>query len=111
MTEKEFFSIKEVATMLNLKPYILRYWEKEFAMLKPKRNRVGRRYYSKKDIDIVKLIKSILYEQGYTIAGAKKKLVTLSEGPEQLSLPLGSRSKVLREIRNELKKISNMIED
>ncbi len=111
MAEKEFFSIKEVADMLDLKPYILRYWEKEFAVLKPKRNRVNRRYYSKKDIDIVRLIKNILYNQGYTIAGAKKKLVTLSEEPEQLSLPLKNTSKLLREIREELKKISGIIKD
>ncbi len=111
MAEKEFFSIKEVADMLDLKPYILRYWEKEFAILKPKRNRVNRRYYSKKDIEIVRLIKNILHNQGYTIAGAKKKLVLLSEEPEQLSLPLRSSSKLLREIREELKKISAMMKD
>jgi len=110
MTEKEFFSIKEVADMLGLKPYILRYWEKEFAILRPKRNRVGRRYYSKRDIDIVRMIRNILYEQGYTIAGAKKKLVTITEGPEQLSLPLRDGAKILREIRDELKKISKMID-
>jgi DNA-binding transcriptional MerR regulator len=109
MSEKEYFSIKEVADMLTLKPYILRYWEKEFAVLKPKRNRVGRRYYSKKDIDIVKLIKSVLYDQGYTIAGAKKKLVRLSDGPEQLSLPLKNRSKALKEIKAELQKISEIM--
>ncbi len=111
MAKKEFFSIKEVAEMLELKPYILRYWEKEFAILKPKRNRVNRRYYSKKDIDIVRLIKKILYDQGYTIAGAKKKLVTLSDEPEQLSLPLRDRSKILREIKEELKKIRAMIKE
>jgi DNA-binding transcriptional MerR regulator len=111
MTEKEFFSIKEVADMFALKPYILRYWEKEFAILKPKRNRVGRRYYSKKDIEIVKLIKTVLYEQGYTIAGAKKKLVRLSDAPEQLSLPLRNRSKLLKEIKSELQKISNLLNE
>jgi DNA-binding transcriptional MerR regulator len=114
MTEKEFFSIKEVAEMLNLKPYILRYWEKEFAILKPKRNRVGRRYYSRKDIDIVRLIKNILHEQGYTISGAKKKLVTLSDNPEQLALPLRDRTKVLKEmkgIKEELEKIHTMLKD
>jgi DNA-binding transcriptional MerR regulator len=73
MVDKEFYSIKEVADMLELKPYILRYWEKEFSILRPKRNRVGRRYYTKKDIDIVRMIKNILYDQGYTIAGGKKK--------------------------------------
>ncbi len=111
MPEKEFFSIKEVADMLELKPYILRYWEKEFAILKPKRNRVNRRYYSKKDIEIVRLIKGILYNQGYTITGAKKKLTQLSEEPEQLSLPLRSSKKLLREIRDELKKIRAMMKE
>jgi DNA-binding transcriptional MerR regulator len=109
MVEKEFFSIKEVADMLELKPYILRYWEKEFSILRPKRNRVGRRYYVKKDIDIVRLIKNILYEQGYTIAGAKKKILQIIEGPEQLSLPLKSKNKFLRELKEELKKVSGML--
>lgn len=109
MTEKEFFSIKEVADMFKLKPYILRYWEKEFSILRPKRNRINRRYYSKKDIDIVRMIKTALYDQGYTIAGAKKKLLTVVEGPEQLSLPLRDGTKALREIRQELRKISEMI--
>lgn len=114
MAEKEFFSIKDVADMLQLKPYILRYWEKEFAILKPKRNRVGRRYYSKKDIEIVRMIKTVLYDQGFTIAGAKKKLTTVSEGPEQLALPLQNRTKALRElkeIKEELKKISALIKE
>ena len=109
MTEKEFFSIKEVAEIFHLKPYILRYWEKEFAILRPKRNRVNRRYYSKKDIDIVRLIKNMLYDQGFTIAGAKKKLVTYTDEPEQLSLPLRQQSKILHEIRDELQKISNLM--
>lgn len=96
--------------MLELKPYILRYWEKEFAILRPKRNRVGRRYYSKRDIDIVRMIRTILYEQGYTIAGAKKKLATMSEGPAQLVLPLRNGAKILKEIREELQKISKKLE-
>ena len=109
MAEKEFFSIKEVADMLELKPYVLRYWEKEFTILKPKRNRVGRRYYTKKDVDVVRMIRNILHEQGYTIAGAKKKIVQIIEGPEQLSLPLKNRNKLLRELKEELAKISNLL--
>jgi len=112
MPEKEFFSIKEVAEMLELKPYILRYWEKQFACLQPKRNRVSRRYYSKKDIEIIRMIKGMLYTQGYTITGAKKKIVTITESPEQLSLPLRNRDKVLkkiRAIREELKEISKIL--
>lgn len=109
MVDKEFFSIKEVADMLELKPYILRYWEKEFSILRPKRNRVGRRYYTKKDTDIVRMIKNILYDQGYTIAGAKKKILQIIEGPEQLSLPLRSRNKFLRELKGELQKVSSLL--
>ncbi len=109
MAEKEFFSIKEVAEMLQLKAYILRYWEKEFAILRPKRNRVGRRYYTKKDINIVKTIKNILYEQGYTIAGAKKRLAEITEGPEQLALPLQKRDKLLKDIKEELVKIRELL--
>lgn len=109
MIEKEFFSINEVSEMFSLKPYILRYWEKEFAMLRPRRNRVGRRFYSKKDIDIVKTIKTILYDQGFTIAGAKKKLAMITEGPEQLSLPLHNAAKVLKEIKDELYAIRDLL--
>jgi DNA-binding transcriptional MerR regulator len=109
MTEKEFYSIREVADMLEIKPYILRYWEKEFAVLKPKRNRVGRRYYSRKDIDMIRLIKKILYEKGYTIAGAKKKLAIVTDGPEQLSLPIQGGMKILKEIRDELVNIRDSL--
>ncbi len=109
MADKEYFSIKEVADMLELQPYVLRYWEKEFSILRPKRNRVGRRYYTKKDVDIVRMIRNILHDQGYTIAGAKKKIVQIIEGPEQLSLPLKNRNKFLREIKEELAKISNLV--
>lgn len=110
MIEKEFFSINEVAEMFSLKSYILRYWEKEFAILRPRRNRVGRRYYSKKDIDIVRTIKTILYDQGFTIAGAKKKLATITEGPEQLSLPLHNAVKILKGIKEELNNIREVLE-
>jgi DNA-binding transcriptional MerR regulator len=109
MAEKEFYSIKEVSDLLELKPYVLRYWEKEFSILRPKRNRVGRRYYTKKDVDIVRMIKNILHEQGYTIAGAKKKIIQIIEGPEQLSLPLKNRNKFLRELKDELTKIGNLL--
>jgi DNA-binding transcriptional MerR regulator len=109
MTEKEFFSIKEVAEMFGVEPYVLRYWEKEFAILRPRRNRIGRRFYSKKDVDIVRMIKIILYDQGFTIAGAKKKLATITEGPEQLSLPLRNSVKIIREVKEELRKISDVL--
>ncbi len=109
MDDKDFYSIKEVAEMLSVPAYVLRYWEKEFPMLRPHRNRLGRRFYSKRDIDIARMIKVILYEQGYTIAGAKKKLATITEGPEQLSLPLKDTMKIVRELKEELKEIRSKL--
>lgn len=110
MAEKEFYSIKEVAKMLEIPAYVLRYWEKEFPMLRPRRNRLGRRFYSKKDVDIARMIKVILYEQGYTIAGARKKLATITQEPEQLTLPLKETVKIVKEIKEELKKLRNMLD-
>lgn len=112
MEEKEFYSIKEVSEMLGIPNYVLRYWEKEFAFLKPRRNRLGRRFYTQKDIDIARMIKTVLYDQGYTIAGAKKKLATITEGPEQLALPLMDVSKLIKgmkEIKEELQEISALL--
>ncbi len=110
MAEKEFYSIKEVAEMLEVPSYVLRYWEKEFPMLKPHRNRLGRRFYAKKDIDIARMIKVILYEQGYTIAGARKKLASITQTPEQLTLPLTDAMKIIKEVKEELKEIRSMLD-
>ncbi|MFP4458600.1 MAG: MerR family transcriptional regulator [Candidatus Zixiibacteriota bacterium] len=76
---KLYYSITEVGEILNLKPHILRYWETEFPILHPKKNRAGNRAYRKKDIDIATTIKYLLYEEGYTIEGARKKLQWLKE--------------------------------
>ncbi|MEO0137510.1 MAG: MerR family transcriptional regulator [candidate division WOR-3 bacterium] len=110
MGEKEFYSIKEVADMLQIPAYVLRYWEKEFPMLRPKRNRLGRRFYTPKDIEIVRMIKVILYEQGFTIAGARKKLASITQAPEQLTLPLSDAIKIIKEVKEELKKIRALLE-
>lgn len=110
MVEKEFYSIKEVSEILEIPPYVLRYWEKEFPVLRPRRNRLGRRFYSKKDIEIARMIKVILYEQGYTIAGARKKLATITEGPEQLVLPLKDMIKIIKEVKKDLMDIRDIIE-
>ncbi|MCK5833603.1 MerR family transcriptional regulator [bacterium] len=71
---KMYYSITEVAKLASLKPHILRYWETEFSILHPKKNRAGNRAYRNKDIEIVKLIKQLLYTEGYTIEGAKRQI-------------------------------------
>jgi DNA-binding transcriptional MerR regulator len=100
---KLYYSISEVAQATGIKPYVLRFWEKEFSLLKPKKNRAGNRSYQQKDIDLISQIKHLLYEEGYTIEGAKSKLKSLKrndKGPlvtEKMQL-----QSLLVEIRREL---------
>src|SRR2546422_349025 len=72
--EKLFFKIGEVCTLLDVQAHVLRYWESEFPMLAPQKNRAGQRVYRKRDVEIALRIKELLYEDQYTIAGAKKRL-------------------------------------
>jgi DNA-binding transcriptional MerR regulator len=76
--EKLYFTIGEAAKLCDLKQYVLRYWEQEFPQLAPTKRRGNRRYYQRKEILLVRQIKHLLYEQGYTIEGARAKL---GEGP------------------------------
>lgn len=72
--DKMFFKIGEVGDIAGVETHVLRFWESEFKQLKPTKNRKGQRVYQKKDIETVLNIKKLLYEKGYTIAGAKKWL-------------------------------------
>jgi DNA-binding transcriptional MerR regulator len=71
---KLFFKIGEVCEITDTQPYVLRYWESEFAALAPAKNSSGQRIYRRRDIETVLRIKQLLYEEGFTIAGAKKRL-------------------------------------
>lgn len=85
---KVYYSIREVAGILEVKPYILRFWEGEFTQLHPKTSKGGRRQYQLDDIKLLLLIKRLLYREGYTIAGARARLreIKLHE-PNQLDIP------------------------
>ena len=74
LTENKVYSISEVSDLTGIKPYVLRFWEKEFLILKPKKNRAGNRSYQLKDIDTINQIKHLLYDDGYTIEGARTRL-------------------------------------
>jgi DNA-binding transcriptional MerR regulator len=71
---KLFYRIGEVSRITSLEPYVLRYWETEFPQIRPNKSKAGQRLYQKKDLDAILLIKQLLYVEGYTIAGAKKRL-------------------------------------
>ena len=72
--DKKYFSISEVSELCNIKSHTLRFWEKEFKELQPVTRKGSRRYYQSKEIDLIKRIQRLLYEEGMTIAGAKKSL-------------------------------------
>ena len=78
--EKLFFRIGEVCELIKVQPHVLRYWETEFPMLAPQKNRAGQRVYRRKDVEMVLRIRDLLYEEKFTIAGAKKKLMDEMRG-------------------------------
>ncbi len=93
---KLFYRIGEVSRLTGLEQYVLRYWETEFPQLKPDKGRSGQRLYKKKDIDNILHIKQLLYKDGYTIAGARKKLN--GKAGQDVEAVLESAKKELREI-------------
>ncbi len=107
--EKLYYSISEVARITGLQAYVLRFWEKEFPMLHPRKNKGGNRHYQKRDIEMVNQIKTLLYEENYTIAGARKKLRRVEKGPEKKKLILKAKSEtILGEVKKELRDILNL---
>jgi DNA-binding transcriptional MerR regulator len=78
---KRYFTIGEVSELCNVKPHVLRYWEQEFPQLKPVKRRGNRRYYQRQDVITIRQIRSLLYDQGFTIGGARQKMEeSLDEG-------------------------------
>ncbi len=72
--DKLFYKIGEISRIVDVEPYVLRYWESEFSFLKPRKSRSGQRVYIKKDLELVQQIKRLLYEERYTIEGVRKRL-------------------------------------
>ena len=76
---KRYFTIGEVSDLCAVKPHVLRYWEQEFPQLKPVKRRGNRRYYQRADVEMIRTIRSLLYEQGYAIGGARQRMVQEKE--------------------------------
>lgn len=90
--KKLYYSISEVSKITSLKQYVLRFWETEFAELKPAKNRAGNRIYKLSDIKLIFLIKKLLYEDKYTIEGARQKLKQLYQiKSAQMAIPLAEQ--------------------
>ena len=82
---KLYYKIGEACRVLDIQPYVLRYWETEFPVLQPNKSRSGQRVYSERELAIIRRIKELLYDEGYTIAGAKKKLEVEGYGQEAVA--------------------------
>ena len=109
LSEKEYFSIGEACAMTQVEPYVLRYWESEFKLLRPTRRESGHRKYNRKDVETILRIKDLLYTKGFTIAGAKKAMVSESrKPPEQLKIELqenGAAVELLQETKETLEEL------
>jgi DNA-binding transcriptional MerR regulator len=79
---QEFFSIGEVCSMTDLKPHVLRYWESQFRFLNPAKNRSGNRVYQRREVELIMLVKHLLYDEKYTIEGARQRLLEMKESGE-----------------------------
>jgi DNA-binding transcriptional MerR regulator len=115
--ERLYYRIGEVSRITGLKPHVLRYWESEFKVIKPHKGGSLQRLYRRKDLDLILKIKKLLYEDGFTIAGAKRKIRDLERlENKQLKLRLvekgsnGKTHELLVALREELRGIRKMLE-
>lgn len=97
---KRYFTIGEVSDLCGVKAHVLRYWEQEFDDLSPVKRRGNRRYYQREDVMMIRQIRSLLYDQGYTIGGAKQKLVN-DDGNEVA----GNNSQLIKQMISELEDV------
>jgi len=104
---KRYFTIGEVSDLCLVKPHVLRYWEQEFPQLKPVKRRGNRRYYQQHDVMMVREIRCLLYEKGFTIGGARQQLV----GTTKANIPMtaGNSKELIRQLRADLEKLAVLL--
>lgn len=108
---KKFYRMGEICKIVEVEPHVLRFWEGEFPQLKPRKSTAGHRVFSREDIDLVKTIKRLVHEEGFTIAGARKKL--MAKPDEELPKDVSKQMKMLnetREIKTIIKNLLNMLD-
>ena len=97
---KRYFTIGEVSELCGVKPHVLRYWEQEFPQLKPLKRRGNRRYYQRQDVILIRQIRSLLYEHGFTIGGARQRL-----SGEEAKVDVNQSQQIIRQLRAELEDV------
>ncbi len=101
---KRYFTIGEVSELCAVKPHVLRYWEQEFPQLKPVKRRGNRRYYQRQDVLIIRQIRSLLYDEGFTIGGARQRLTG-----EEAKTDVSQSQQIVRQLRVELEEVLKIL--
>lgn len=101
---KRYFTIGEVSELCAVKPHVLRYWEQEFPQLKPVKRRGNRRYYQRHDVLMIRQIRNLLYEQGFTIGGARQKL-----SGEDAKEDINRSQQIIHQLRVELEEVLKIL--
>ena len=108
---QEFFSIGEVCELTDLKPHVLRYWESQFRFLSPAKNRSGNRVYQRREIELIMLVKHLLYTEKYTIDGARQKIEQYRRSGElKPEARRALATETVNDLRNELQAILSLLE-
>ncbi|OGP12693.1 MAG: hypothetical protein A2052_08005 [Deltaproteobacteria bacterium GWA2_54_12] len=110
--DKLYFKIGEVASLTKVKPYVLRYWESEFKIISPRKSLTKQRVYSRRDIELILDIKRLLYKEGFTLDGAKKKIKEIqAERSKQLDFGFNEKQfqTALKSIKKELTQIKKLL--
>jgi DNA-binding transcriptional MerR regulator len=112
---KLYRSISEVSDLVGVKPHVLRYWETQFSMLRPKKNRAGNRMYRPEEVRLIMQIKELLYARRFTIAGARRRLLDVRKEKDPSQVELGfadaDRKMVLSEIKSELRQLLDRLRE
>ncbi|SEK06279.1 MerR family transcriptional regulator [Achromobacter sp. NFACC18-2] len=106
---KRYFTIGEVSDLCGVKPHVLRYWEQEFTQLKPVKRRGNRRYYQHHEVLLIRRIRSLLYEQGFTISGARNRLGDARDVPHDQDAAVRLSGTEIQSLRSELTNVSAML--
>ncbi len=101
---KRYFTIGEVSDLCAVKPHVLRYWEQEFPQLKPVKRRGNRRYYQRQDVLIIRQIRSLLYDEGFTIGGARQRLTG-----DTAKSDVSQSQQIIKQLRIELEQVLKIL--
>ncbi|HEX3101307.1 MAG TPA: MerR family transcriptional regulator [Pyrinomonadaceae bacterium] len=106
---KRYFTIGEVSELCGVKPHVLRYWEQEFPQLKPVKRRGNRRYYQHHEVLLIRRIRELLYEQGFTISGARNRLDEIVTEPAKINRAVAAGKANLAALRKEIKNVLDIL--